>query len=302
MGKSSRSPYSNSTKGQTIRKTEFSSRVGFPKGPALFNPNNALEGPVVGSEQFPCACALVETMLTLNPKNIQIIFDKIVSNVKDPEIWNYIDTEIPIDSPLYQYCLTTFINRKITQFPIEYVNQRVPSWNYFVTHNSEAQKVKPLIFSFISEGLSPSNNKVYFLHNYSRPLIFSNKPRRNKNINPAKLPILCRAVLLLALVEAKEVNFHEFDRLVLGHDYELISSTQKPSTTTDRKRKSELINICHSVNAHIISYDTLRKAADKFYHSYVLEPCASDAAADYGVVLSTLSHETRMFRQITGLI
>jgi hypothetical protein len=298
MGKNSWSPYSQPSNNSSQQISE-SRMVGFKRGPALFNLRKLNESAIPSSVFFPCACALVEVILSLNRKLVYPIFLQIIEKLMLPDVWDYIDTHILLDDPLPQYILNTIVYRKPGAYPVNYIKKHGHKWRHFLNSNPNTIQLRWLIDEFIIKSLTPTKSEYF--RSYNGDIRFVSVRNKRQEIIPENLPVMFQAVLIHALAIVQDVDFYEFDRLILGHDYELISSTSKPTTIVDRQRKVKLHKDIKKANAHLITYDVLLKKAEKFYRAYVLESSCADGALEYQIVTSTLSHETKIFRFITGL-
>ena len=97
MGKNTNSPYSNP---DFIPEPVISGkkRVGFKRGAAPFSINDPEQSVVPGSELYLYACALVEVILEMR-NDLDQLFSKIVSQLSLPDIWQYIQKNIPFADP-----------------------------------------------------------------------------------------------------------------------------------------------------------------------------------------------------------
>lgn len=212
--------------------------------------------------------------------------------MRSQDLWDYIDKQATNDSILRSFFGTTIIERKLIPWPLKHFKVRSKEWNLFLTNDPKTSQIKPLIYEFIKEALSP----VYDQNNCNQ---FTR--RKNLIIYPERLPALSIATLLHAIAIAKGVNFDEYDKEMMGRDYDIFCSTKKPTTSEDRRRKVEIHKACKEQNVHFLEYETVLIRARKFYLAYVLMPSCTEAAAEYDIVRSNMSHQTDIFRLITRL-
>jgi hypothetical protein len=298
MSKNTKSPYSNLVI-QSNLHYDGNRRVGFKRGPALFDIRNPKSSALPNSAFVPCACALIETILRINGKKMAPIFDELLQALGASNIWNYISSNIPISDPLPKWIMENIIERKITPFPKNYVETHAKQWRKFFKNDPNINHIKELIDEFIVKSLTPPENESLPPNSVRSSAVQS---RRSKRIvDPEKLPLLFVGILIQAFAIVLDIDYFKFDNQVLGHDHELISNTAKPSNVLDRKRKNEINELVRKANAHYVAYTTLLERAEKFYKGYILGPSCADIAAEYGILTSTLSHETYYFRVLTNI-
>ena len=106
-------------------------RAGFTRGAAPFNLRNLKESAVPGSELFPCSCALVEVILDFR-EDLRPLFFNIVRHISMPNIWDYIQSNIPFCDPLPQYLKRAICAREFGNYPRKYINNKrtTEPWYY----------------------------------------------------------------------------------------------------------------------------------------------------------------------------
>jgi len=224
------------------------------------------------NELFPCACAMVEVALDLNPA-IRPLYVDIIRAWGKPGCDNF--------TPKAD------IEQWVNDFPS---SQKMPLEQSFrgymervhnSTDNTDMLDLLKLADDFILKGFN-GPIKPMLQHRWGsfkdRPI-----PKYKVKVTPEKAWSLRAALLIYAYWQYEDIDLKELDRMKMGQNYELVTSGAKPSTEWGRSQKKRINKLCRDMGMRFISYDAVRKGAEKWYQARVIRGSIVDATSDYEI-------------------
>ncbi len=265
------------------RATELSLKhnADFKRGPLWKGKDNEL---------FPCACAMVEVALDLNP-DIRPWYLDIIRAWKKPGCDNF--------APYLE------IDQWVNDFPGSQTMPLSKALSDYIercrnsTGNADMLALLKLADDFILKGFNGPIEPMLqqrWVHK-DRPI-----PKSKVKVTFEGAPTLLVALLYLSWCEHEGMDLQELDRMKMGHNYALVTSGAKPPTKWGRSQKPRINKLCRDMGMRFISYDAIRNGAEKWYQARVIRGSIVDATSDYEINNpSTFSRLIEVYDRIAGL-